>query len=368
VPISAVDCVQPAIQHTREQLFSRFRWGQWSRLALVGILAAELHVGGCSFGNFNLPINRPRRDEFLPTALPHIDPARIAQFAGLIAAAILLGIVLYFIFLYINSMFRFILFDSVLRKDCSISEGWARWHRSGRRYFLWQIVFQISFGLFFAIVVGIPLALATAAGTVHDTLQHPGRMLGAIILLVGLLFIAALAAATVQILARDFLVPVMALEGLDFADGWSRLLAIIRPEPGRFAIYLLLKVVLAIAAAILFGIIAIIPAIAVVVPGVVLGIAVHATGMEWNVTTISLIVIIGTAFLLLLIYMLSLVSVPATVFFPAYAMHFFASRYPNLNVLLNPTPVPPPAPAPAALPESPPPEPPPASPTPEPIG
>src|SRR5258708_34120954 len=52
MPVSAVDCVQPALQHTREQLFTRFRFGQWSRLALVGILAAELHVGGCNFGNF----------------------------------------------------------------------------------------------------------------------------------------------------------------------------------------------------------------------------------------------------------------------------------------------------------------------------
>ena len=49
MPVSAVDCVQPAIQHTREQLFSRFRIGQWSRLALVGILAAEMHASGCNF-------------------------------------------------------------------------------------------------------------------------------------------------------------------------------------------------------------------------------------------------------------------------------------------------------------------------------
>ena len=45
MPVSAVDSVQPALQHTRQQLFTRFRFGQWSRLALVGILAAELHVG-----------------------------------------------------------------------------------------------------------------------------------------------------------------------------------------------------------------------------------------------------------------------------------------------------------------------------------
>lgn len=367
MPVSAVDCVQPAIQHAREQLFTRFRFGQWSRLALVGILATELHAGGCNFGSFNIPLHQPRRNELLAAPFPHIDPSRIAQFAGLIAATVLLGIILYFVFLYINSVFRFILFDSVLRKYCSISEGWARWHRSGRRFFLWQIVFLISTGLFIAVLVGVPIAVGVAAGVTHNNFQHPGRMLIAIILLVGLFLVAALIAAAIQILAKDFLVPIMALEGVDFADGWSRLLALIRQEPGRYVVYLLMKFVLAIAAAILFGIIAIIPAIVIAIPGVLLVIGAHAAGMGWNVTTISIAVIIGTVFFAVLIYVIALVSVPATVFFPAYAIHFFAARYPNLNLLLNPTPVPP-APVPSALPENPPPEPPPVPPTPEPIG
>ena len=369
MPLSAVDCVQPAIQHTRDQLFSRFRFGQWSRLALVGILAAEIHVGGCNFGGFNLPITKPRpRQEFLPTlpsGLPHIDPARIAQFAGLIGVILLLGAILFLVFLYINSVFRFILFDSVLRKDCSISQGWTRWHPSGRRFFLWQLVFQIALGLFFLVLVGIPLAIVAAAGGLSHPLNHPGSMLGAIILLVGLVIVGMLAALAVQVLAKDFMVPIMALEGLDFADAWSRLLAMIRLEPGRYAVYLLLKLALAIAAAILFGIIAIIPLLAIVVPVVLLVVGASLAGMAWNVTTISLAVIFGTALLLFLIYLMAWVSVPATVFFPAYAIHFFASRYPNLNALLNPAPVPPAA-VPSALPETPPA--PPATPSPELIG
>jgi len=32
--------------------------------------------------------------------------------------------------------------------------------------------------------------------------------------------------------------------------------------------------------------------------------------------------------------------VPATVFFPAYAMYFLATRYPNLDALLHPAPAP----------------------------
>ena len=85
LPASAVDCVQPALQHVREQLFTRFRWGQWSRLALVGILAAELHVGGCNFGNFGRFLQQPPRSHSglmrssLPAGFPRFNPAHIPR-------------------------------------------------------------------------------------------------------------------------------------------------------------------------------------------------------------------------------------------------------------------------------------------------
>jgi hypothetical protein len=384
LPASAVDCIQPALQHTRLQLFTRFRWGQWSRLALVGILAAELHVGGCSFGNFGQFAQRPRKSnsEFLPSGmfsgLSPFDPARIpahisehiAQFLGLIVIGILAVMVLSVVFLYINSVFRLILFDSVLRRECSIGEAWSKWRRAGGRFFLWQIVFQFSVWMFLLIMVGVPLALAFAAGWMTDIKQHVGRLILGVLLLVGFFIVFALATAVVHALAKDFLVPIMALEGLDFADGWHRLLALIRLEKGRFAVYLLLKLVLSIAAGILFSIIAIIPVLFIAVPGVVAVVAGAAAGMGWSVTTISLAIIFGSLLLFLLIYLIALVCVPGTVFFPAYAMYFLASRYPNLDALLNPAP---PAPLPAPelppVPEPPPPfEAPPLPPSPEPIG
>ena len=380
MPLSAVDCVQPALQHTRAQLFTRFRLGQWSRLALVGILAAELHVGGCGFPNLGSHWPRlPQKSHgglwpssALPWGFPPFNPAQIpahlGQFIGLIVVAIFAAAVFSFVFLYINSVFRFILFDSVLRRECSISQGWGKWRRAGGRYFLWQIVLQIATWLFLLVLIGVPLALAFAAGWMTDLRQHAGRLIIAAILLVGLFVVFVLAIAVVQVLAKDFLVPIMALEDLDFADGWHRLLATIRPEKGRFVVYLLLKLVLSIAAGILFSIVAIIPVLFVMIPAVVAVVAGKAAGIGWDVTTISLVIILGTVLLFLLIYLIALVSVPATVFFPAYALHFLASRYPKLDVLLNPAPAPlvpelPPVPAPP-----PPFEAPPLPPSAEPIG
>jgi len=384
LPVSAVDCVQPALQHAREQLFTRFNWGQWSRLALVGILAAELHVGGCNFGNAGSGrwprIPHKTDNGFLPSGTPSgllsFNPAHIpahisehiAQFIGLIVVAVFAAIVLGFVFLYISSVFRFILFDSVLRRHCSIGDGWGKWRRAGGRFFLWQILFLIATWLSLAVLVGVPVTLALAAGWTSDLRQHLGRMIVAVLLLGGLILVFVLTITVVQVLAKDFLVPLMALEDLGFADGWHRLLAMIRPEKGRYAVYLLLKLVMSIAAAILFSIIAIIPALFIFVPAAVAVIAGHEAGLGWSVTTISLAIIFGTLLTLLLIYLIALVSVPATVFFPAYAMYFFAARYPNLDALLHPVPTSP-APEVPPVPESPPPfEAPPLPPSAEPIG
>jgi hypothetical protein len=373
VPISAVDCVQPAIQHAREQLFRPFRWGQWSRLALVGLLATELRSGGCNFNPSPfLQHPRPRSGDGLlprgfPPGFPHIDPARLAQFMLLIGVALLVAAVLFLIFLYINSVFRFILFDSVLRRQCSIGDGWRRWRHAGRRFFLWQLVFQFAAAFLLLFLVGIPALLLFASGFTFDPEHHIGKVLGVVVLLILAVLVFVLIAGVTQVLAKDFLVPIMALENVDFADGWSRLLALIRPEPGRYVIYLLLKFVLGIAAAILFGILAIIPALLVIVPAIVAVVAGKAAGLGWTVITISLAIIVGSVLVVILIYLIALVSVPATVFFPAYSIYFFASRYPNLDAILHPAP-PPPPPQPAALPETPPPEPPPLPPTPEPIG
>jgi len=147
LPISAVDCVQPALQHTRSQLFTNFRLGQWSRLALVGILAAEVHVGGCGFGNLGSGIPHTQHKvgdgifrpstlfsrSSLPDWFPHTAPRiseHIAQFVALIVVGIFVVMVLSFIFLYLNSLFRFILFDAVLQRECSIRAGWQKWRRA----------------------------------------------------------------------------------------------------------------------------------------------------------------------------------------------------------------------------------------------
>ena len=333
MPISAVDTISLAFEHTKRQLFQPFRFGQWTRLAFVGLLAGEL--GG---GNFNL--NSGRGGGAHPLGLPKIDPAILA---GLIGTIVVTGLVLFIVFLYISSVMRFILFDSVLKKECHIREGWGRRQGIAWPYFLWQIGFTLVTFVVAVILFGIPALLAYTAGWFSHAKQHiVGLVVGGIIV-VCLFFVFCIVIAVVHVLTKDFVVPQMALEGIGPIEAWRRLLPTLESEKGGYAAYIGMKIVLAIGAAILVTIATVILALLVAIPviGVVAAavVAGKTTGLTWNVFTITAAVVAGCILLAIFLYLVAMISVPVIVFFPAYSIYFFAARYRALSLALYPVPL-----------------------------
>ena len=152
--------------------------------------------------------------------------------------------------------------------------------------------------------------------------------------------------------SKDFVVPQMALENIAVMEGWRRLWLWIKHEKGGYAGYIGMKIVLAIAVAIVLAIVTIVACLVLLIVMGAFGVAVYfggkAAGWTWNPYTISLAVVLGCIALAILIFVAALISVPATVFFPAYSIHFFAPRYSQLASLLwaEPSaPAGPPAPA-----------------------
>jgi hypothetical protein len=136
-----------------------------------------------------------------------------------------------------------------------------------------------------------------------------------------------------------------------------------------YASYLGLKIVMAIGAGIVVGIATLILAAIFAVPTIGLGIIAVATGktagLTWDAYTITLAIVIGSVLFAAFFYLVSLISVPVIVFFPAYSIYFFAGRYPALGAALYPAQPAPQVPLGAARPPY---QPPPLPPTPEPVG
>ena len=362
MPISAVDAISPAFEHARQQLVRPFRASQWAKLGLVGLLAGEMSSGGggCNPGSFQMP--HPNHSQrFLESSFPAISPMLTAS---LIAVLVVAAFVLFILFLYVNSVMRFVLFDSVVARECRIWQSWSRRQAPGRRFFVWQILLALASLVGLTILVGIPAGFAFLVGWLKEPKEHmvPLILGGMALFFVLLLFVVT--QLVIHVMTKDFVVPRMALEEIGAIEGWRRLWPQIKSEKGGFAAYIGMKIVLAIGAAIILGIVSAIVILLFLIPigglGAVAVIGGMAAGLTWNLYTITLAVVAGTIAIFSLLYVISLVSVPAVVFFPAYSMYFFASRYPALDAQLHPAPppvVPPP-----------PPDPPPLLPTPEPIG
>jgi len=267
---------------------------------------------------------------------------------GLIAVLVIAGFVFFIVMLYVSSVMRFILFDSVLAKECHYRHGEPRRERPCGTYLLWQ------FGLMLDTVAGViglvvfPATVAFGMGWFNSPREH---VLALVLSGIGVFFVMLLFFATVAVVhvfTKDFVVPQMALEVVSAVEGWRRLWPLMPSEQSGYAAYVGIKFVLAIGAAIVIGIASLIILLVVAIPtagvGIIAVLAGKTAGLTWNVFTITAAVVVGCIVLAAFFYLVSLIAVPAIVFFPAYAIYFFAARYRPLSLVLYPLP-----PSPTAL-------------------
>jgi hypothetical protein len=279
-------------------------------------------------------------------------------YAGLIALLVVLGVVFWLLMMYAMSVMRFVLFDSVLAKECHIRRFWNRRQGPGLRYFGWTLLAMACFFAGVTILVGIPAGIAFSLGWLKEPSQHlvPLILGGIVLFFVFLVF--AVSFLLLMVLTKDFVVPQMALENIGVLEGWRRLWTGIKAEKGGYAAYIGMKILMVLGAGIVLGIISFIVILLFFIPlggiGVIAVLTGKSAGLAWNPYTITLAIFVVGFFVAIIIYALALASVPAFVFFPAYAIHFFASRYRPLDAVLHPLAPIPPTPELPPLPDPPP--------------
>jgi hypothetical protein len=346
-PLSAVDCVSPSFELTKRQLFAPFRFRRWVRLAIVCLVLGDFAGGGGFTGNIGIPW-QPDRGNTPQTSTAFLGWSDLQPFMPLLIVAAVLVFAMVILWIYMASVYRFVLFDSVLYDRCELKGSWGRWEPAGRSYFFWAV------SMFFAVLAGcLVLGGATFFLAWHlGILRHPGDHLAALILgglaILCILFGFFVVSALAGVFAKDFCVPLMAMENLGVLDAWRRLLPMLAAEKMAYAGFVLMKIVLAMGSAIIFGIITLLAMIAVAIPmgigGLVLFFAGKAAGLTLSLPIICVMIVLGGVILTGIFYLLALISTPPMVFFQAYVIHFFAGRYPALGAIVFP---PPPEPLPS---------------------
>lgn len=365
--LSAVEAISPALARTKRMLFQPFRFGFWARLAVVALITGE---AGGSGGTGRLPnlanIGKGSgEDKWRMLARLFSEPGweQIQPYLFWIVLGFVAGLALLFLWIYSDCIYRFILLDAVVTGQCRLREGWRKWRESGRQYLLWVLAFGLSAILLLGIVAGVPVWLAWRAGWFQKAEDHiAGLILGGVALGL-LLLLLFLALAVADMLARDFVIPVMAFENVDAVEGWRRLFGMMRVDKSAYVVYTLLKVALSVARTIVFAIADLFVMLILLIPLGLLAVIGYLIGqglrVEWSdVSTILLLSGLGLLALAAILYVIGFVYAPGLVFFQSYTLEFFAARYEPLRSRMAPlspprTPAAPP-PAPPATPMAPP--------------
>jgi hypothetical protein len=342
---SAVDVIGNAFEHTRKQLTEPFQASQWLRLAVLGLATGEISSsGGCSNfrGLSQIPGHLSRRsDNFLDAGSGlsslGVDPALIAS---LIVVAIIGFLIVGLVFLYVSSISRFMLFESVLRKRCELGPSWDRWQGQGLRFFGWQLALS-AISMAVAALLFLPLLIPVLA-VLRSHREPDMALLLAFVPMISIFLAFGMLMLLIHVLAKDFVIPLMAVDNVGVLEGWRRLFAMMKGDPWGYVGYIAMKVILAIGAAVLFGLLTSIVVVLLMIPvaivAVIAVILAKAAALGWNVFTVTAVIVSGVVLIAALLYLAGVICVPVAVFFPAYAIYFFAERYPTLRQQLYPEP------------------------------
>ena len=335
-PLSAIDAISPAWRHTRNVLFSPLRW---QTLLKIGLVAAFAGVGTGSFNtsNFNHPGSIPHSPMHFPAI---VFVASVLLFFGLVV------LVIGFAFFYLSSRLQFVLFDVVLRRDTTIGPIWNRFGPATWRWMGLRFLFALA-----ALVVVSPILIPAIIAGIHSfpkdgAAPDLASLIGPFFAIIGTLVLAAIVIGIGHLLLHDFGLPSMALEGTPLQETVLRVIRLVRAEPLQILIFIVMKVILQIVAAIVTGIAFAIGALIMLIPfggmGGILWAALHHGDVATHVAMWFLIAIFALAYLAIMLCVAFMCVGVTGTFFQAYALYFLGGYYPLLGEILQPAPQSPP--------------------------
>lgn len=238
--ISVVDPVSRALDRVNKVLFDPFDLGKWFILGF-GAWLATLGQGGWSGPNFNFgggPSGGGGRSGFdgfmqeIHRYLPLIIVIGVA--------AVLLGLAIKAVLVWLNSRGDFIFADCVARNKAQVTAPWRHYRRAGNSLFLVRVGVVIVQSLVILVLVGVALLLFVSWSRRG---QEPSP--AAILVPMGLAFLLAfpifLILGLFLMFLHDFAVPIMMLRGCTCTEAWCELKGLLWANVGRTVLYVLFR-------------------------------------------------------------------------------------------------------------------------------
>ena len=293
--------VGQAMDRVRQVLFQPFDARRWFVIGFCAWLAC-LGEGGGSGGAFNLGGHHGHGAESVRAG---IEQARdyvvhnLVWILPLAAAIVVMGLALWLIVMWLSSRGRFMFLHCVALNTAEVQVPWTKFASEANSLFLFRLVLSLI-GLVLVLPLVGGLVLVVLRMGIDNAVSPAGLLLA--VALVFLLIAAGIVFWIIGRLTRDFVVPLQFLRRSRCLDAWRELCGLFRGNLGSLVLYLLFRIVLGMA-------------IAVLIVAVVLATCCVAG-------CLIALPYLGTVFLL-----------PVLVFERAYPLHYLAQFGPHYDVV-----------------------------------
>lgn len=245
--VSVTAPVEQAFERMKLILFQPFDISKWfvigfcAWLAYLGQGGASGGGGGWQGGGGNRGSSSAR------DALEHVNNyvlANLGWIVPVVIGAVFFGLAVWALILWLSSRGRFMFLHCVVVNRGEVKEPWLRYDKEANSLFVFRVVFTLvtlipMLPLIFLILFLIwGMIMAEAAGG-FQLLTLAGLIL--LLVVFGVLF------WIVSRFTTDFVVPIQYARRTTAVEAWRELLRLISPRFGSFVMYLLFRIVLAIA-------------------------------------------------------------------------------------------------------------------------
>jgi hypothetical protein len=336
-PLSPSECITPAIERTKSLLFRPFQWRPFLKLTAVAFFA---EIGGGSFSG-----SSPGQHSGIPGASPASQAIILAVLLGVFFIALVIGLIM----LYVGSRLQLVLLEVAATRQTTIGPIWRKYSRLTWRWLGLKLLFFLLCGLVLLAALA-PVMISMFRNMPPGDQPPAAAFFSHIVLFISAVFLIVLVVGSAYLLLRDLVLPFLALENLSISNALSRFRAVVTAAPGEIALYVLLRFVLSLVAAIGAEILIALTLLVSLIPFAIIGgllwLALHHAGPAGTAALIAAAIVGG---IVLLVWMACVcIGLVGTVFVftQSYALYFLGGRYPLLGNIIEPPPFPYPTPPP----------------------
>ena len=243
--VSVVHPVGQAIERVKRVLFQPFDLGKWFAIGFCAWLA-NLGRGGFQ-GHFNVG---PGHGSAANQIRERVEQARdyitnnLSWILPLAAVVLLLGFAIWLLVIWLSSRGRFMFLHCIVLDKAEVAVPWRKFAREANSLFWFRLVVGLV-----GLVATLPL-VGVMAITGWRMLERGEPSVRGILELVGVGLVLLLVGAVFWVVAKlttDFVVPIMFLRSGKCLQGWGVLLGLLAGNLGRFVLYFLFRIILALA-------------------------------------------------------------------------------------------------------------------------